>query len=292
MSSIQTGASQTYIAKEDWSVKLQERLNKPTIWKEIGRVIYSNYNVLNNPYLTDPTVHTLAAGSAYTYDQVTETNEFLTIAPLKIIPQHIDRGVLAMSGYLRQMEMADIQGTLLNEALEAALYAEHANFTDFGLTDSTGGAAGDTATITVSINNIDDIVTNIIRVIRVANGQSLLARNGGFVVWRPGDFMALTQFMMNSGFSTADRALTQGVVSGIDYMGLTHYSSNSLVANHVFAGVKKTEVIGVLQDTYGQIMVDEHDPAQVSGVSVVSRLDAGFKTFTKVKPVLLDVNVA
>lgn len=285
------GGFNTFIAAEDWSTKLQERLDYNTVWKDICRVIYSNYNVINNPYLTDPTVHTLARGTAYTYDQITETNEYLTIETGKIIPQLIDRGVLAQSGYLRQMEMADIQGTLLNEAIESALFAQHASFTDFG-TEDLAGTAGGSSAITVSINNIDDIILFVLKTLEVANGQSKLARDGGFIVWRPADFLLLKQFMMNSGFNSADLALKNGVTAGIDYMGLTHYSSNLFTASHLFAGIKKAQVVGILKDTYGQIMVNEKDPNSISGISVVSRVDYGFKTFTKVKPILLDINVA
>jgi hypothetical protein len=65
-----------------------------------------------------------------------------------------------------------------------------------------------------------------------------------------------------------------------------------LTANHVVAGVKKVLHVGIVKDTYGQIVVNDKDPAETSGISIVSRVDYAVKVWTKVLPVLFDVNVA
>ena len=286
------GVTNTIIYAEDWAIALQDRLQQQVKWKDICKVDYTNGRVLNNPYLTDPTVQTGLRGTPYTPQSIVETNESITINTFKILPQVIDRADLAQSTYMRQMEMADRQGVLLNEAIESALYASHASWTDFGAGDVAGTSTADTTTITVSITNIDDIILTIIKTIEVANGQSLLARNGGFVVWRPADFLLLKSFMMSNGFASADMALRNGVTEGIDYMGLTHYTSNLLTVNHVFAGVKKAPYIGICKDTYGQVMVNEKDPGLISGIAVVSRVDYAVKAWNNVKPIIFDVNVA
>lgn len=97
--------------------------------------------------------------------------------------------------------------------------------------------------------------------------------------------------MQANGFATADQALKGGAVQGINYMGLTHYSSNLLTANHVIAGVKKVYHIGILKDTYGQIVITQ-DPALTSGVGVISRVDYEVKVWVRTLPVLFDVNVS
>ncbi len=94
-----------------------------------------------------------------------------------------------------------------------------------------------------------------------------------------------------NGFVVADAALKKGAQQGVEYMGLTHYASNLLTANHVLAGVKKVIHLGILKATYGQIMVDDKDPASTSGVSVVSRVDYQTKVWVNTKPVVIDVNV-
>lgn len=279
------------IYAEEWAVKLQERLTEPTKFKEVCYVEYTNMKVLNNPYLTEATVQSGTRGSAYTMQDVTETNESITIDTFKILPQVIDRADLAQSTFLRQMDLADKQGILLNESIESAFYADYANLTTFDNTEL-GGSAGN---ITVSATNIDDIIRAMKRKIRVAGGESKLEQNGAFIVWRPTDLEVLEAFMQANGFVTADKALSGdpvGASKGIQYMGVSHYSSNLLTAGHVIGGVKNCYHIGILQDTYGQIMVNDKDPLNVSGVSIVSRVDFKGKAWTKVKPILFNITVA
>lgn len=283
--------SNTIIYNEDWAVKAQERLDAPQNWKEICNVEYTNTRVLNNPYYTDPTVQTTARGSAYTHQDVTLTNESITINDIGILPQFIDRADLAQTPYAKQMELADRQATLLNEAIESAMLAAHAQWTNFD-NASIGGSSGN---ITVSLNNIDDIIRGIKREIREANGQKLLARNGGFIVWRAADFEILEAYMQANGFSSADEALRNGSEMGVYYMGMYHYVSNLHTSGHLFAGVRKQFHLGIVKDTYGQIVVDE-EPATsggaVSAIAVIMRVDYEFKAWTKTVPVLFDVLVA
>jgi len=276
------------IYKEDWAVKVQERLSEQTKWKDFMKVDVTNTRTLHNPYRTDATVNTLTPYSAYTPAQVALTDESVSIDAPFVIAEIIDRADLAQSGYLRQMEIADNQGVQMNEKIESYIYSQHALFTDFD-NASIGGTAGN---INVAVSNIDDIIRGIKRVISVAKGDTLADRNGIFIVWRPADFEKLEAFMQANGFSTADTALKGGVKGGMDYMGVTNYKSNLLTAGHLFAGVKKVAHLGILKDTYGQIVVNETDPGNVSGISVVSRLDLKVVAWFKTKPVLLDILVA
>ena len=276
------------VYQEDWVTKLQERLSEMTKWKDFMRVEITNTRTLHNPYRTDATVLTLVPYTAYVPAQVALTDETVTIDAPYVIPEIIDRADLAQSGYLKQMEIADNQGVQLNEQIESYIYGQHAQVTDFD-NASIGGAAGN---ITVSASNIDDIIRGIKREIREAKGETLMERNGVFIVWRPADFEILEAFMQANGFSTADNALKGGVKGGMDYMGVTHYSSNLLTAGHLLGGVKKVYHLGILRDTYGAIMVNEKDPGNVSGISIVSRLDLKVKAWFKTKVLLFDILVA
>jgi len=276
------------VYQEDWVTKLQERLSEMVKWKDFMRVEITNTKVLHNPYRTDATVDTLTRYTAYTPAAVALTDESVSIDAAYVIPEIIDRADLAQSNYLRQMEIADNQGVQLNEKIEEYIYSQHALVTDFD-NASIGGAAGN---ITVSASNIDDIIRGIKREISEAKGDTLFERNGGFIVWRPADFEILEAFMQANGFSTADTALKGGAKGGVEYMGMTHYRSNLLTSGHLLAGVKKVYHLGILKDTYGAIMVNEKDPGNVSGISVVSRLDLKVKAWAKTKPVLFDVLVA
>lgn len=272
-------------------MKAQERLDAPQNWKEVCNVEYTNKRTLHNPYFTDPTVQTTARGSAYTHQAVTLTDDSIAIDQIGILPQFIDRGDLAQTPYAKQMELADRQATLLNEKIESAMLASHASWTNFD-NASIGGVAGN---ITVTTSNIDDIIRGILREIREANGQSLLNRNGAFIVWRAADFEILEAYMQANGFSMADAALKNGGKIGVEYMGVFHYVSNLHTAGHVFAGVRKAFHLGIVTDTYGQVVIDE-EPATsggaVSAIAVVMRVDYAFKAWANLAPVLFDVLVA
>ena len=283
----------SHVYAEEWTTKLQEALDEPNRFKDICRVIYTDTRVLHNPYLTDSTVQTSQTRSCpYKMQGVVLTDDSITISTFNVLSQFIDRADLAQSGsFLRQMELAQRQGILLNESIETGVYASHTAFTNFG-TEDLAGTAGGTTAITVSATNIDDIIRCIKKTIRVANGESLLNRNGGFIVWRPADLEILEGFMQANGFVTADRALGKGAAQGMEYMGLTHYSSNLLATNHVMAGVKKCTTVGILKSTYGQIVVNDKDPELRSGISITSRVDYNVETWVNIKAVVLDINVA
>lgn len=280
----------THVYKEDWAVALQKRLNEPVKWKDICNVQYTDTKVLNNPYLTDPSVQTGTRQCPYAFQAVVETNESVSITTYKNLAQFIDRADLAQTGYLPQMEMADRQATLLNEAIEASVYADFASMTTFDASTLSGGSGS----ITVTASNIDDIIRGIYQQILTNSGAQMLERNGAFIVWRPADFNLLQAFAQANGFSTADVALrgtSNPSIGGFDYMGFTHYTSNQLTVQHVIAGVKKAYHLGILRSTYGQIVVDDKDPSLYSGISVVSRVDYKGIVWTKMKPILFNVVV-
>lgn len=282
--------SNTIVYAEEWAVKLQERLSEPTKWKQVCRVTYTNSKVLHNPYLTEATVQSGTRGTAYTMQNVTETDDSVTINTYDVLAQQIDRADLAQSTFADQMVLADKQGILLNESIESAFYADYASLTTYDASEF-----GSSGNITVSATNIDDIVRHLKTKIRTAGGESLLEQYGAFIVWRPADLEILESFMQANGFQMADKALGSEAVGsnrGVEYMGVTHYSSNLLTAGHLIAGVKQQYNIGIVKDTYGQIMVNDKDPLNISGISVVSRVDFKGKAWHNTIPVLFNITVA
>lgn len=284
------GSVNTLVYPEDWAATVQRFLDEPNKWKDICNVEYTNSRVFHNPYLTDLTVQTGYRGTAYTMQEVVETDESVTISNYLIAPQLIDRADLAQSNYTKMMLLAERQGVKLNEAIESAMYDyTDSNATNFG-TENLAGSAGASA-ITVSASNIDDIIRSMKRTIRTANGEGFANQNGMFIVWRPADLELLEGYMQANGFVTADSALRGGTQQGFDYMGVTHYSSNKLNASHLLGGVKKAIHIGICKDTYGQIY-EVQDPGSVSGVGIVSRVDYAFKLWANTKTCVFDINVA
>lgn len=278
------------VHKEDWAVKLQERLNKPSNWKEVSEVIFSDTYIFNLPYMsTEYSATTGTRGTAYTFSDFALTNDTLTVNVKKMVPVFIDRADMAQIAYNNQMETATRQGALLSDTVETAMLADYGNWTDVG--ENAGVVtSGDTTQFTVTSTNIDDIVRGVRRIITKANGEELANRNGIFFVWRPEDFEALEQFAQANGFNLADAALKSGIDKGYHLLGVDHYVSNSHTANHVMAGVKKIFKIGILRATWGQIVLTT-DPSLLSGFGIVARADFGVLSPASHQVLLYDVNV-
>lgn len=279
---------------------LQDRLDRPQTWKEMVKVTYTNTNTISSSYMsTTPSVQTLTRDTASTMQAIEETAQTLAITTGRDLGVFMDWADISQSPWTKEAEIFDRIGHLLNEYIESNVLARHASWTDFG-NSSIGGSGSATTTITVSAANIDDIIRGVKRVIRTANGQFFMNQNGVGFVWRPADFEYLEAFVQANGFTTADQALKEGTVEGIHYLGCDHYWSNDFTANHVFAGVKKIERLGILTGTYGrrfriEFPANNSDAASgnyYSGVSYYSRVDVGNLTPSAHSSILLDVNVA
>lgn len=283
------------VPKEEFETKLQERLDVNTVWKEVCKVTYTNAGTLHNPYLTDATLGSGTRGTGYTSTAVATTDEEVSITDYAYAAQHIDRADLAQKSFSDWMEIADNMATVLDEGMEAAMLAEHAQWTNIG--DSGGGvlATGVTTAITVSDTNIDDIIDAVDQAIRSANGKKLAERNGKFIYWREADFTKVAILARSQGFNTADDVLKNGIKQGFYYGGFEHYSSGKHTAGHVFAGVKKAFHLGICKSTYG-LVTEVVNPvvsgAQISGIGLETRIDRKFKAWAKMAPVLYDINVS
>lgn len=272
---------------------LQDRLDHPTTFKEMCDVIVSNDRVISSSYMsTTPSVQTVTRGTGHAMQTFAETADSLTISTGRDLGLVVDLADEAQSPWTKGVELFDRIGALLNEYVESAVLAQHASWTDFD-NASIGGAAGN---ITVSASNIDDIIRGVKREIREANGQSLMNQNGVGFVWRAADFELLEAFVQANGFMSADKALKEGTVEGLRYMGADHYWSNDHTANHVFAGVKKIQRLGILKKTYGRAHVIEFPAADsntfFSGTAYYSRVDVGHLTPTAHAGLVFDVAVA
>lgn len=275
---------------------LQDRLDHPTTWKEMCDVTITDTRVISSSYMsTTPSVQTVTRGTGHSMQTFAETAETMTISTGRDLGLFVDWGDLAQSDWTKPAELFDRIGALLNEYIESAVLARHASWTDFG-TVSIGGGGAATDQITVSASNIDDIIRGVKREIREGNGQAMMNRYGVGFIWRAADFEFLEAFVQANGFATADKALKEGTLEGLHYLGVDHFWSNDHTANHVFAGVKKIERLGILRGTYGKAHTIDFPAGDtntyLSGRSFYSRVDIGHLTPTAHVGLVFDVNVA
>ncbi len=287
--------SATYITQfED---TLQARLNHPQTWKEMCDVTMTNSRVISSSYMsTTPSTQSVTRGTGLALQAFAETADTLTISTGRDLGMLVDWAELAQSPWTTQAMLFDRIGSLLNEYIESQVLGQHASWTNFGVGDlNASGSAADTTQITVGASNIDDIIRGVKRVIRVANGQSRMNEYGVGFVWRPQDFELLEAFVQANGYMTADRALTEGTVAGLHYLGCDHYFSNDITALHLFAWVKKQRRLGILRATYGRAHVIDFPAADsnmfFSGQAFYSRVDIGHLTPTGYAGIVFDINV-
>ena len=280
--------------KHDYVMKMRARVAKPTNWKDVLKVAYSNNRTVVNSYMsTEPDAVGGTRGTAYAYQDFVLTADTLTISTYKNIPMLIDEADRFQQSYVGQMEIADFQGKKISEYLEAQMLAQHVSYKDFGVTDLANTGADDTSAITVSASNIDDIIRAVKRKLYENNGVDFATEKGMFFVWRPEDFEILEGFVQANGFREADIALKNGipVSKAFRYMGVDHYLSTQHTANHVMAGIKGIMEVGILRGTYGKAKFIE-DPGLVSGLGIVSRVDYGWNLPTGYAEFVVDLNVA
>lgn len=272
---------------------LQDRLDHPQTWKEMCDVTITDTRVISSSYMsTTPSVQTVTRGTGHDLQLFQETAETLTISTGRDLGLFVDWADLAQSNWTKPAELFDRIGALLNEYIESAVLAQHASWTDFD-NASIGGAAGN---IIVTASIIDDIIRGVKRKIREANGGVKMKMNGVGFVWRAADFEILEAFQQANGFTSADKALVEGTVEGLHYLGAYHYWSNDHTAGHVFAGVKKIQRLGILRGTYGRAHTIDFPASSennfLSGRSFYSRVDIGHLTPTAHAGLVFDVNVA
>lgn len=274
---------------------LQDRLDRPTTWKEMCDVTITDTRAISSSYMsTTPSVQTVTRGTGHAAQAFVETAETLTISTGRDLGLVVDLADQAQSPWTKPAELFDRIGALLNEFVESDVLAQHGSWTNVG--DSGGVVtSGVTTAITVSASNIDDIIRGVKRIARVANGQSMMNRYGIGFVWRPADFELLEAFVQANGFSTADRALENGTVEGFKYLNAYHYFSNDNASGHIFAGVRKLQRLGILRGTYGKAHTIPFPAADsntfFSGTAYYSRIDIGHLTPTGYASLLYDVNV-
>lgn len=260
-------------------------------------VTISDTRVISSSYMqTTPSAQDVTRGTGVSLQVYGETAESLTISTGKDLGVYVDMADLAQSPWTKPAELFDRIGSLLNEFIETNILAQNSNWTDFG--DLGGGALGlGTTAITVTASNIDDVIRGVKREIRKGNGQSLMKSNGVGFCWRPADFELLEAFVQANGYMTADKALTEGTVEGLHYLGADHYWTNDFTTGHVFAGVKKVQRLGILRGTYGRPHTIDFPAADsgtfFSGTAFYSRVDVGHLAPSGLKAgCLFDVNVA
>jgi len=276
---------------------LQERLARPQNWKEMCSVEMTNERVINSSYISTTggwaAVGTLTRGTAFDPTDVAQTNETLTISTGRHVTTYFDFGDLAQSPWTTEREIFERTGRRLGEFIETDVLAQHASWRNIGLVGGTWTDNNATAGA-VNASGVDDLIRLLRTVVRQQNGQEKLQSNGLGIVWSPASFEFVEAFAQANGFESADEALKKGLAPQVHYLGATHYVSNDNATDHVFAGVRKLQRLGIMKGTFGKMHkfpgIAGTSGGIQSGIAFHSRVDIGHLTPTTYATILFDVN--
>ena len=277
--------------------ELQERLAKPQNWKEVCKVEMTNTRVITSQSISTTgdwaAVGTLTRGTAFDPTDVAESADSLTVSTGRHVTTYFDFGDIAQSPWTNEREIFSRAGERLGEFIESDVLGQHASWRNIGLV---AGAWTDNNATTgaADASNIDDLARLIRRIIREQNGASLMARNGVFAVVSPATFEFVEAFAQANGFASADEALKNGLAPQVEYLGVTWYVSNDNTADHVMAGVRKIQRLGILRGTFGKMHkfpgIAGTSGGIQSGIAYHTRCDIGHLTPTDHAALVYDVN--
>lgn len=277
--------------------RMQERLAAPQNWREMCKVDFTNTRTINSQSISTTgdwaASAVLTRGTAFDPTDVAEAADALTISTGRHVTTYFDFADLAQSPWTTEAEIFGRAGERLGEFIETDVLAQHASWRNLG---GSGGVWADNVatTLAADASNIDDLARLIRRVIRDQSGQNLMARNGIGVVLSPTSFDFVEAFAQANGFASADEALKNGLAPQVKYLGVTWYVSTLNAADHVFAGVRKIQRLGVLTGTFGRMHKFPGNAGTSggiqSGIAFHSRVDIGHLTPTDHSLLVYDVN--
>lgn len=216
---------------EYWSARAQNLLKKMLVAREISnmeeRATLKNGVKVHRPYHADVKVNTYTKGTSVTPQDVTATDEYLTVDQTKEATVYIDDVDVIQNDYNAANLYVDRITYALKRDIDGAFLAEVANAA-FAMDDATfsGGTSG---------NGISANVSNVFKLFTTAeatlNNNNVEDTKPWFAVITPDLKALIQQTNLANGFNQADAALN-GALKGMGYLG-TWGNFNIFVSNNV-----------------------------------------------------------
>ena len=229
---------------EYWSARTQRLLKKKLIAREIANMeeqaTLRDGDMVHRPYYSDVVVNDYTKGVDVTVQDVTATDEYLTVNKSKEATVYIDAIDVkqnkydAANKYIDRMTYAlkkDIDGNFLKEVVNAEFTMDDGDM---------GGTAGNP--VTVSVSNAFKLFT---LTEAKMNANDIEDTKPRFFVITPDVKAAIQQTNLVNGFNQADAAL-RGTLKGMGYLG-TWGNFNIFVSNNV-AHTNKVTVSSIAAD--------------------------------------------
>lgn len=223
--------SLTAASPEYRSGRMQLLLQKKLVAREISnmeeRATLTNGIKVHRPYHSDVKVNTYTKGTAVTPQDVTVTDEYLTIDQTKEATVYIDNIDKIQNKYDMANKLIDRIGYALKRNIDGAFLAEVENMTYTVDDGSFGGTSGNP--FSASVSSVFKLFTTVEATMNTANVEDTKPR---FAVITPNIKALLQQTNVANGFNQADAALN-GSLKGMGYLG-TRGNFNIFVSNDIY----------------------------------------------------------
>jgi hypothetical protein len=220
--------STTQDARKKFTIaKAQENLYATSLAAVVGNVDTSKMGTVYNPYTSFPAISEGAVSSVHATGIYSADADSLQVNRRADASEHVnsydwksvDFGLLADRGMNMGKGMSQVvDGYFLSRPIGVASVALDAG--DFGGSD--GAAFGVTNT------NVDDVINEALTAIHLSNSTEKK-----FMAVSPYEANSLRSFLQNTGNNVADKAIVNGITSGISRVGTTFSGVDVYMTNNL-----------------------------------------------------------
>ena len=268
------------------SAILDSLLSRALISEAIFEKDTSGLKTLQNPYGSQPTSTTQAIAGTYSVAAYTTTDDTLTVTDEIVVAEHVFDFEQTLTNFDLFTNRTMEQG--MSVAREADKYALNVILDGAGASYSTPAGGFNTAA------NVNVIMSNIIAKL---SGYADMYK-GVFIVLENADVAGVIQSQMASGFSYADSAMNNGLLTkqgGVEiyvtrdgtYVDATIGTKTVTNSGHRLAGVKKVATYAMP----GGFHFEEKGVSGKTGMEVVTYSYIGAKAWKTKEDLLIDITI-
>lgn len=216
--------SLTALNKEVWARKMQEILEKELVAMSICRTdlrsLLSDGDTIHKPYRSEMRTANYTKGTAVTVQDVTATDESLSVGTTKVVAFYIDSIDKVQNSYSTMSEFATDAQRKLNRAIDRDILSDYDQATSSVDDGDIGGTSGSSAVINSS--NINRIFSAAGRKLNVLN----VGKNNRFAIISPSVLEQIQLYTAGKDTGFGDSVLENGLVG--NRFGFEIYVSNNL----------------------------------------------------------------
>lgn len=212
-----------------WMAGVQEDLDKKLVAKGISTTDSRASRLFHNPFNSTPVGTNGTRQTTYTIEDMTSTDDTLTVQQRATAAEHIDNYEQMMTSYDLMSQQEQRQAYRIADFIDQYVLNKPVGFSGVRKIDNgvMGGGASDSAAYVTSSTNINGVPTKIAQYLALGNGAM---EKGLFWVVSPYEMANITSYAQSHGFNVADSSISSGYqgVIGKAFGGVDVYVSNNL----------------------------------------------------------------